>query len=276
MGEAASIHPPNNHPQAYLTTIAQKYDLKGIFYMDLWPVAESQVVVTDVELMDQVHTKRAFPQHKMSDDSMAPIVGRNSIATANGNVWRTLHNAMAPALAPSHVKNLISVMTEETMTFRDTLDGLAKSGEVFSMEETAAKLIFDVIGRIVFHFPLHAQTRDSPYLTDLREMIHLTEEQLSLNPIIKIKIFFKRQAILRRLNASISNQIMERYRLLREDNIVPSKKDPYSILDLMLREHVRQDESELKGKKAAELSSDYLELLITKYASAKRRELATD
>lgn len=276
MGETASIYPPNMHPQAYITTIAQKYGLKGIFYLDLWPVAESQVVVTDVELMDQVHVKRAFPQHKISDDYMAPIIGRNNIATANGRVWKFLHNAIAPALAPSHVKNLLSVMTEEIMTFRETLDRLADTGEVFSMEDISGKLIFDIIARVIFHFPLHAQTQGSPYLTDLREMVRLTEAQFSFNPLAKIKTLFQKRSILKRLHSSISSQIMARYRLLKEDKIVPSKKDPYSVLDLMLREHVQQGGPELKEEKFENLTSDYIELLITKFVFPRSIELTAD
>ena len=265
MGEAAALFPPNTHPQLYLTAISQKYDLKGIFYMDLWPVADSQVVVTDIDLMDQVQVKRAFPQHKQSGDFMAPIIGRDNIATSNGKTWKMLHNAMAPAFAPSHVKNLITVMTEEVLIFRNTLNEYAKTGEVFSLEETAAKLIFDVVARIVFHFPLNAQTQGSQYLNDLREMVRLMEAQFSFNPLVKIKAFFRRRTILNRLHSSILDQIMERYRLLNEERIIPEKKNPYSILDLMLRDHVQQQESDLKGARPAKLAHEYVDLLITKY-----------
>jgi len=267
MGEAAALLPPNTHPQAFLTMIGQKYNLKGIFYMDLWPVAEPQVVITDIDLMDQVHVKRAYAQHKMSDDFMSTIIGRNTIATANGKIWKMLHSSMAPAFASSHIKNLVTVITEETLIFRSTLNDLAKTGEVFSMEETSAKLIFDVIARIVFHFPLHAQTQGSQYLSDLREMVHLVESQLSFNPLVKIKAFFKRQATMKRLHDSILKQILERYRLLNDEKIVPQKKDPYSILDLMLRDHVQQQGPDVNGAKTGKLAADYLELLITKYAT---------
>jgi len=264
MGEAAALLPPNTHPQAYLTMIGQKYNLKGIFYMDLWPVSAPQVVITDIDLMDQVHVKRAYAQHQMADDFMAPLVGRNSIATANGKTWKTLHNAMAPAFASSHIKNLVTVISEEAVIFRDTLNELAKTGEVFSMEETSAKLIFDVVARIVFHFSLNAQTQGSQYLNDLREMVQLVDAQLSVNPVVRISCYFRRNAIMRRLNDSILKQILERYRLLNDEKIVPRKKDPYSILDLMLREHVQQQESGVGELKAAKLASDYLELLVTK------------
>jgi cytochrome P450 len=208
MGEAAALLPPNMHPQAYLTVIAQKYNLKGIFYVDLWPLADPQVIITDVDLMDQIHVKRAFPQHKMSADYMEPVLGRDNIATANGKTWKMLHNAMAPAFAPSHIKNLVTVMTEEILIFRSTLDEYAKTGEVFSLEEASAKLFFDVIARIVFHFPLHAQTQGSKDLNDIREMIELLDARFSYSPLVKIKAFVKRRAILKRLHSSMLNQIM--------------------------------------------------------------------
>ena len=264
MGEVASTLPPNMHPQHYITAIAQKYNLKGIFYLDLWPIAPSQVILTDPDLMNKVTVTRAMRVHSYADDFLVPIVGRNVIATSNGSVWKKTHNAMAPAFTWSHVKNLVEVMADETLLFRDTLDRLADSGEVFSMEETAAKLIFDVIARIVFNFPLHAQTKGSPYLADLREMIHLVEAQLSFNPWVRIKAFFKRRIILRRLNASITAKIMERFDLLRREKIVPSRKDPFSILDLMLREQLQQESPQSGAGQKRELPRDYLELLITK------------
>ncbi len=253
------------HPQALYTTIAQKYNLKGIFYLDLWPVADQQVIVTDIDLMDHVHVKRVYPQHKSAGDYMDLVMGRDNISTANGKLWKMLHNAMAPAFAPSHIKNLIPVMTEEALIFRNTLDDYAKTGEVFSMEETAAKLIFDIVARIVFHFPLHAQTQGSQYLNDLREMVKLMESQLSFNPLVKIRAFIRRRIILNRLHPSMANHIMERYRLLNDERIVPQKKNPYSILDLMLRDHVQQQGSDSKGTTAGKLTSEYLDLLITKY-----------
>jgi cytochrome P450 len=176
-----------------------------------------------------------------------------------------LHNAMAPAFAPSHIKNLVTVMTEEVLIFRNTLDEYAKTGEVFSLEEASAKLIFDVIARIVFHFPLHAQTQGSKDLNDIREMIELLDARFSYSPLVKIKAFVKRRAILKRLHSSMLNQIMERYRLLNDEGIVPQKKNPYSILDLMLRDHVQQQGLDLKGARPEELASEYADLLVTKY-----------
>jgi cytochrome P450 len=262
MGEVSNTMPPNTHPQAYVTAIAQKYDLKGIFYLDLWPAADSMVVLTDPELMNKVTVVKSLPMHTMAEAFISPIVGRNVIATSNGAVWKKTHNAMAPAFSWSHIRNLMSVVVDECMLFRDTLDKLAQTGEVFSMEDTSAKLVFDVIARIVFNFPLHAQTKGSSYLTDLRDMIHLADAQLSWNPFVKIRAFFRRKTIFDRLQISIVGKIYERLNLLRSEKIVPSRKDPFSILDLMLREQVQ--EGVVNGKGSEEIPPEYLELLVTK------------
>ena len=274
MGEVAAAFPPNTHPQAFYTTIAQKYNLKGLFYMDLWPLAPPAVVLNDAGLSEQVTVVQTLRQHKAVDDFLAPILGRDVIAAANGPVWKKLHNAMAPAFSWSHIRSLTGVIVEEGTHFRDTLDGLVKSGEVFSMEETAMKLIFDIITRIVFNFSLNAQTEGSAgssTLNDLREMIHLAESQLSFNPFVHLVTFFKRRSVLYRIHRLMLEKVRERLALLRTGNIVPSRKDPESILDLMLRDHVQGDLSK-KGGGIYDLPPEYTKLLLSKCVLFSRFE----
>ncbi|KAG0646995.1 Cytochrome P450 monooxygenase aflN [Hyphodiscus hymeniophilus] len=263
MGEVAATLPPNMHPQAYLTAIAHKYDLHGIFYIDLWPISGPQVVLTDPDLMDQVTLIKPTNVHPMADDFLAPMVGRNGIATSNGAVWKKTHNAMAPAFSWGHIRSLTGLIVEECEHFRSSLDKLAMSGKTFSMEALGTRLVFDVIARVVFNLSLNAQTKGSTYLDDLMEMIALSEAQLSFNPVVKMRAWLRRKHVLGRLHPSITEKIMERFNLLREEKIVPSRKDPYSILDLMLREQLQEVQGE--GNAAQDLSPEYLELMITKW-----------
>jgi hypothetical protein len=47
-------------------------------------------------------------QHFAADDFMAPVVGRNVIATANGKTWKLLRNVSTLfALSPPHVLLLV-------------------------------------------------------------------------------------------------------------------------------------------------------------------------
>jgi hypothetical protein len=93
-------------------------------------------------------------------------------------------------------------------------------------------------------------------------MIHLAQAQLSYNPFVKIGLIFKRREVLSRLNPAIVAIIKERLSILRDQKTVPSRKNPYSILDLMLREHTL-DEDKMK-EKSENLTQEFLELLVTK------------
>ncbi|UKZ78659.1 hypothetical protein TrVFT333_006405 [Trichoderma virens FT-333] len=225
LGEVAATIPQNSHPQAYYTEIARKYNLEGIFYLDLWPIADSSVVLTDPTLMEEVTVRNPLKQHTMSEAFLSPIIGPNVIATVNGPVWKRLHNAMAPAFSWSHIRTLTAVMVDECSLYRAALTKYARSGEVFSVEELSARLIFDVIGRVVFNFRLHAQTADSPYLNDLRELVDLAHGQTDLaasyNPITRVAKWWKKRKVLGRLHPLILGKIQDRLDLLlNEDAII--------------------------------------------------------
>ncbi|KAI9162738.1 Cytochrome P450 monooxygenase ptmG [Paramyrothecium foliicola] len=254
MGEVASQVPSNCHPLVYITEIARRYDLKGIWYLDLWPIGPAQVILTEPELMDQVQVFNVRNKHHMGEKLMAPLVGKDNIATANGPAWKWAHKAIAPAFSWSHIRGLTGVMVEEALTLRTAWERFAESGQVFSFERIAGNAIFDIIGRVTINEQLHAQTQGSQYLDDLRALIHLSNDSISMNPFHSLRSFFLRIPLWRRLNASLLKSIKERLRLLREQQIVPSRKDPFSIMDLMLRETIIQDE-ETKGKNLVSLDA---------------------
>jgi hypothetical protein len=126
------------------------------------------------------------------------------------------------------------------MLFCETLSRHAENDEVFSMEETAAKLIFDIIGKAVFSFPLHAQTTGSACLKDLQEILKygiLGRE--SNNPLTKLRANIKRKVAIKRADYYIDSKIRERYEYLKRENISVTKKNALSILDLVLHDHLQ-------------------------------------
>jgi cytochrome P450 len=262
MGEAAAKMPPNTHPQAYITEIALKYNLKGVFYLDMWPVSFSQVCITDAEVMNQVEVTRSLPKHEMIGQWMSSIIGKDMIVTVDGPIWKKAHNAMAPAFAWSHIRSLVPIMVEEAQIFRNHLDQLSETQDPFSMEQYAAMLLFDITARVIFNTQLHAQSQGSQVLKDIQEMIIFLQAALSFDPVFKLKAFIKRQFTLRRLNKTIEAKVLERLAGLEQEKIVPSRRDAESILDLMLRDYlIRRDDEPFHR---ADLPKKELDLLVTK------------
>ncbi|KAI0156745.1 cytochrome P450 [Hypoxylon sp. FL1284] len=278
LANAAGKFPANTHLQNFITEIAHQYDLKGIWYLDLWPLTFCQVIVTDPELMDQMIMMN---QHQMFDDKLSPLIGSNVVATANGAIWKKLHNSMAPAFALSHVRTQVGLLTDQTLLLRDTFKRLAKSKSVISLETELSKLTFDIVGRIIFNFPLDAQTKGSPWcvlsalailentthvrpqvnnLEDLQMISKLVVDSMSMSPLVKLQLALKKKAITRRVDASITAKINERFIALRDQNVVPSRKEPYSVIDLMLRDKIIEGN---KSKSSIEIPREEMTLLVT-------------
>jgi cytochrome P450 len=267
MGEISAEFPPNMHPQSYITAMVRRYKLPAVFYVDLWPAADPWVVLTEPELMDAVQVTRAYDNHPLAEATLRPFIGPNVVATVNGPVWKRLHGAMAPAFLPSHVRTLTTLMAEQTLVFRERLAELARATAPFSFEHESARLVFDVIGQLVFHFPLHAQTPGgSAYLDDLKEITRLVNASLSRNPLARAVAWLRRNAVRRRLDAAVSEQIRARLAHLRDENVVPSRRDFLSILDLMLRDTlIRDGEAQDTGAaKMGDLPQAEMDLLVTK------------
>jgi len=65
--------PKAGHYQAAITTIANKYNLSGIFYIDLWPVACGQVIVLDPQVATYLTVTKNHPKHEAEKWLVAPV-----------------------------------------------------------------------------------------------------------------------------------------------------------------------------------------------------------
>ncbi|PGH27078.1 hypothetical protein AJ80_01264 [Polytolypa hystricis UAMH7299] len=189
--ETVKFFPPNTHPQAYYTALTQNRP------SDHGP---------------------SYPMHEETDNFLTPIVGKDVIAAANGKKWKMLHHIMAPVFKPAYIKSMLPTIADETMLFHGRLTCAAESGEVVLMEDTVANFVFDVIGRFVFNFPLHAQTIGSQVLGDIRVLLESASlaATTTWNPVAKVARYLKKRAAVGRLDSYISEKLKERYSIVKE------------------------------------------------------------
>lgn len=251
MREIVALMPSNCHPQLYYTEITHRYNIQGIFYLDLWPIGPGTVVITDPKLIELAPMPRPLPVHPQTDVFMPLMVGKGCIAALSGTLWKRMYNAMIPAFSPTHVRNLTGVMVDEAVVFRSQLEKLSVTGEIFSMEEVVSKVAFDIVARVIFNVPLHAQTTGSQDHADLRGLVSLarqeTDIRVAYSPIIQIPRRWRRRQVVKRLESSLLHRLYSRLELLLSQGVVPSRQNPTCILDLILREYV--EDSIKKGDK---------------------------
>jgi cytochrome P450 len=265
-GEIVKSYPPNSHPQLYYTALVQRYNLPDIFYVDLWPVGPSQMFVVHRDAASHVENGRWYSVHSVVEHHLRPMLGRDVIAAANGSTWKMLHRMIAPAFAPSSVKkSMISIVAEETMRFHASLDCLAETGEAFSMEDTVAKLIFDVLGKLVFGFPMNAQITGSEILTDIHDTIkYATQARNAWNPLVTIWAYLKKRQRMKRVDRYIRSKIAERYDVLKGEENLPNRKNASSVLDRFLIEKLEEKADETPEKYRSGLDAEFLEIAANK------------
>jgi cytochrome P450 len=114
--------PHDCHYQSAVTTMAHKYNLPGVFYLDLWPVSCGQVVVTDPDVALHLTVTKNHPKHEaekwfgttsvlhckeQSDVALVdPLIGKDNIVTVEGPIWKYLHKMLSPAFSTQHISNM--------------------------------------------------------------------------------------------------------------------------------------------------------------------------
>ncbi|KAF2442413.1 cytochrome P450 3A30 [Karstenula rhodostoma CBS 690.94] len=246
-GEPMSLLPSGAHYQQVITTISQKYDMPGAWYLDLWPVGPSQLIVTDPDLASFSGTKRAnqftvlknHPKHIIATTSMDTVLGTGNIATANGPAWKAAHNMIAPAFSVSHQRSMAGMMAEEVMVFRSILQEMAATGEVFEIERVLANLVLNTIARSIFEESLDTQRKETPMLAKFHaacdENIYI---MYSWNPVGKLFARWRMNRLSRDVEAQLADMIRVRFEKLQRDNVDVNQKRGLCTMDLILREHL--------------------------------------
>lgn len=242
--------PPGTHPQYFYTYLANKYALPGIFYIDLWPLAVPQIVITDPDLAMEILTVNPFPKHPQIETFLRPFTGRGSIAASNGERWKYNHRMVGGGFTASHIKSMLDMISSEGLTLHDRFKALADAGESFNLEEETSKTIFDVIGKIVFGFSLEAQKAGSPLLEDLRASIDPATAILTTrHPVARFQAWRKLRSIKQRVFDSLTGEIKKRYTVMRDEKELPSRRRARSIMDRIILDRMQdQPNSPLDGK----------------------------
>jgi cytochrome P450 len=80
----------------------------------------------------------------------------------DGSAWKRLRAMFNPGFASGHLMTLLPYMVDMSVIFCEKLREKAKTGEIVEMEELAARLTIDIMGKIVLQvLPAVPYTSDS-------------------------------------------------------------------------------------------------------------------
>ncbi|KAK4450502.1 cytochrome P450 [Podospora aff. communis PSN243] len=235
------VFPPNTHPQFFYTELAKRYNLPGIWYLDLWPFGPAQVIITSAEASFEVLSKRPYLMHRWVDYWFRIMLGPNVIAAINGPAWKKLHHMMGPSFSPVAVKAQVPVIARHAALFHENLCKVIKTGKPFSMVDITSRATSDIISDMVLGFSLKAQQNGSPLLQDFKTIFTLTQPYMDTwNPIRKAMLWWKIRGAKQRTDAYLHSVLDARYQLFRENSAIPSRKSARSVLDRMVIQRIEE------------------------------------
>ncbi|ORX98676.1 aflN/ verA/ monooxygenase [Clohesyomyces aquaticus] len=235
----------------------------GVFYFDLWPFAKPLLIVNTISGAEQLMRAPLIKPH-IFDDAMYYLCGGPNLLTMPDKPWKEWRSLFNPAFSPSYMLELVPAIVKEAVVFRDILDALAKSGEMFQLENLTLKLTIDVIGATSVDSRWNCQVSDHPLACALRTQIEWTTFQSEMNPWDRYHPL--RPLILwyngRRISKMVNDEILSRYEELRNSSTrtptsttkadsesrTKNPKASRSIITLTLKEYLKENNLSASAK----------------------------
>ncbi|KAI1359863.1 cytochrome P450 [Xylaria arbuscula] len=179
--------PPKAHPDVAIALIHEALGRPPAMLIDLRSITPPLLVIGSYEVAEQIvkassRFPHSPPKAPQTWQHLEHLTGPTSIASSQGESWKTLRKRFNPGFAPQHLLSLLPSIIDKSSLLLDHLDSFARSGTEFSLQELATNLTFDVIGRVVLDIDMGAQSAEP---TDFMRMFHeliqtYADEQITL------------------------------------------------------------------------------------------------
>ncbi|KAK7756299.1 hypothetical protein SLS62_001525 [Diatrype stigma] len=179
-----------------------------VIYLDLWPTAPLLAIVNDPALCAQAVQQKSLPRSWQSKFLVSPLTKGIDLGSAGTDIafHRLLRSQYAPAFSPKNLMAGVPALVEEASVFADCIRTLTTDngtwGEVFSLEEKASALVFEVMARFTVDLHLGEQTNGHSALRTaiLRQTGNLVPKMLTTlprrsNPLYHLDVWRTNQKI---------------------------------------------------------------------------------
>ncbi|KAI0868502.1 cytochrome P450 [Hypoxylon argillaceum] len=229
--------PPKAHPDVAIASMHEALGRPPAMLIDLRPISPPLLVIGSYEVAEQIvkassRFPHSPPKAPQTWQHLEHLTGPTSIASSQGESWKTLRKRFNPGFAPQHLLSLLPSIIDKSSLFLDHLDSFASSGTEFSLQELATNLTFDVIGRVALDIDMGAQSaKPTDFMRVFHELIQTyADEQITLPWWCTPRLEWRRRSLARRVRNALKSIVRERYAELA--HAAKSR----SILSMSLRE----------------------------------------
>ncbi|KAF9894706.1 hypothetical protein FE257_006596 [Aspergillus nanangensis] len=242
---------PKRHTDIVFLEVARHLGNPPLFALDLWPVERPLAIICSHEIAEQVsRSSRALPYSLPKSpyfSRLRPLLGPNSIITAEGERWKALRKRFNPGFAPQHLMSLLPCVLGKAWPFLRNLDHFASSGEEFRLDEVCINLTFDIIGAVTMDVDLHAQLGQDQQAELVQLYRHLvrTYRDRSIFERLWCRVFplvlAQRWNLTRRIDNLLTERIKAKFAELKPASAAAVPSPSRSVLDLSLQDITHLD-----------------------------------
>jgi cytochrome P450 len=237
----------------------------GAYYLDVWPMQEPILVVTDPDMSYTVETHPVVgvTKPRTLQGWFHPISGGPAQSDLNGAPWRYLHDLFAPAFSSANVNAMAPVIVDRIEIFRDILRRRAAAADRFELEPAVLSLINDMICETLLGMESDVQRRGHP-LTDA--MIHQLSLKFTeynpanalafLNPLTRYHLWNNSRI----LDAGMKAQLRRRFAAYLADRPGQEARVFKPLIDIAVEDYLARPENTNKAGTPT-LDRDFLDLM---------------
>ncbi|KAK5174101.1 uncharacterized protein LTR77_001181 [Saxophila tyrrhenica] len=151
------------HPDYGFEEIWNDLDRPAAFMVDLAPVDKRSFLVVAEPSIAESATQPGdkFKYSLPKSDTMQalkPLIGKESIITAEAEEWRNLRKRFNKGFAPAHLHNLSPLIISKTEIFVKRIQDAAETGAVVPLKDFAQDLTTDIITQLAIEKDFESQS----------------------------------------------------------------------------------------------------------------------
>ncbi|KAK0728873.1 cytochrome P450 [Lasiosphaeria miniovina] len=197
----------------------------GLMLVDLRPAAYPIAVIASHEIAEQIsRASKLFPWSTSKSPTVNAfdrLIGSRSIIGRQGEEWKHLRKRFNPGFAPHHLMTLLPCILDKTRPFLEHLDGYAKTGDEFLLDDLTVNLTFDIISNVVMDVDFDAQHPGTTRQGDRNGLWWL-----------RPRVEWHRHQIDSRLNQTLWDMIRQKYAEQKQQGVSQNLR---SVLGLSLQ-----------------------------------------
>lgn len=234
----------------------------GAYYLDVWPLMDPVLVVTNPEMSyaAETHPKVGVTKPKSLQAWFHAITGGPSQSDLNGGQWKYLHDLFSPAFSSNNVNAMAPVIVDRIEIFRQILREKAASGEVFSLEPAVLGLINDMICETLLGMESDVQRQGHPLTEAMMRQLRMKFTEYNpanvfsfLNPLRRYQVW-NNSCI---LDAGMKAQLQKRFDAYLSDRAAMEARSFKPLIDIAIEDYLRQP----RNAGATSLDAHFLALM---------------